>query len=93
MPFRVLLSSFCCRVLLRVRWRGRPCARTDFVDVASALVDEGVAAPGLLSCEGRSAGGLLVGNVVNDAPELFAAALAGVPFVDLMTTMCDPTVP
>lgn len=57
----------------------------DFVDCASALVAEGVATPGKLSCEGRSAGGLLVGNVINDAPELFKAAVAGVPFVDLMT--------
>ena len=40
-----------------------------------------------------SAGGLLVGNVVNLAPELFCAAVAGVPFVDLMTTMCDPSIP
>jgi oligopeptidase B len=65
----------------------------DFVDCARALVAEGVAQPGRLTCEGRSAGGLLVGNVVNDAPELFRAALAGVPFVDLMVTMCDPTIP
>ena len=65
----------------------------DFVDCAKALVAEGVAQPGKLTCEGRSAGGPLVGNVVNDAPELFAAALAGVPFVDLMVTMCDPTIP
>jgi len=65
----------------------------DFVDCARALIAEGIAQPDLITCEGRSAGGLLVGNVVNDAPELFKAALAGVPFVDLMVTMCDPTIP
>jgi len=65
----------------------------DFVDCARALIAKGVAQPGRVTCEGRSAGGLLVGNVVNDAPELFKAALAGVPFVDLMVTMCDPTIP
>ena len=65
----------------------------DFVDCAKALVAEGIATPGLLTCEGRSAGGLLVGNGVNDAPDLFRAALAGVPFVDLMVSMCDPTIP
>ena len=65
----------------------------DFVDCAKALVAAGVATPGLVTCEGRSAGGLLVGNVVNDAPELFKAALAGVPFVDIMVSMCDPTIP
>ena len=66
---------------------------TDFVDCAEALLERGVARRGQLSCEGRSAGGLLVGNVVNMAPELFAAAVAGVPFVDLMVTMCDPSIP
>ena len=65
----------------------------DFVDCANHLVASGVAQSDRLSCEGRSAGGLLVGNVVNDAPELFCAAVAGVPFVDLMTTMCDPSIP
>jgi len=65
----------------------------DFVDCAQELLASGIAKPGLLSCEGRSAGGLLVGNVVNMAPELFRAAVAGVPFVDLMTTMCDPSIP
>uniref|UniRef100_A0A7S0Q3P3 Prolyl endopeptidase n=1 Tax=Coccolithus braarudii TaxID=221442 RepID=A0A7S0Q3P3_9EUKA len=66
---------------------------TDFVDCAKALVADGVAEAGCLTCEGRSAGGLLMGAVVNDAPELFTAAVAGVPFVDLMVTMCDPTIP
>lgn len=66
---------------------------TDFVDCAQALLQQGIAKPGSLSCEGRSAGGLLVGNVVNMAPEIFVAAVAGVPFVDLMVTMCDPSIP
>ena len=48
---------------------------TDFIDCAHALIDTGVAKPGALSCEGRSAGGLLVGNVVNMAPDVFCAAV------------------
>ena len=66
---------------------------TDFVDCAQALLDQGVAEVGSLSCEGRSAGGLLMGNVINLAPETFCACVAGVPFVDLMVTMCDPSIP
>jgi len=66
---------------------------TDFVDCAAALVERGIAQPGALTCEGRSAGGLLVGNVINMAPTLFRAVVAGVPFVDLMVTMCDPSIP
>lgn len=65
----------------------------DFVDVAGALVKSGWTTPAQMSCEGRSAGGLLVGNVLNQAPHLFRAAIAGVPFVDLITTMCDPSIP
>ena len=42
---------------------------TDFVDVAGQLLDQKIAKQGLLSCEGRSAGGLLVGNIVNMAPD------------------------
>ena len=59
---------------------------TDFVDCAEHLLASGVAKPGALSCEGRSAGGLLVGNVVNMAPDKFCACIGGVPFVDLMVT-------
>ncbi|KAJ1452666.1 prolyl oligopeptidase [Pelagophyceae sp. CCMP2097] len=63
----------------------------DFVDCAKHLRDTGVA--NQISIEGRSAGGLLVGTAVNLAPELFTACVAGVPFVDLMVTMCDPSIP
>ena len=63
----------------------------DFVDVAAHLKATGVASE--MSCEGRSAGGLLVGNAVNLAPDAFCACVAGVPFVDLMVTMCDPSIP
>ena len=75
----------------------------DFVDCARHLAATGWTVAGaeegggarasLVSCEGRSAGGLLVGNALNDAPGLWRAALAGVPFVDLMVTMCDPSIP
>ena len=65
----------------------------DFVDCAHSLVDRGIARPGAITIEGRSAGGLLVGAVVNMAPRLFRAALAAVPFVDTMVSMCDPSIP
>ena len=66
---------------------------TDFIDVADWLVDSGWVAPGRLVAEGRSAGGLLIGAVTNADPDRFRAVLAGVPFVDALTTILDPTLP
>jgi len=66
---------------------------SDFVSCAESLHAAGWSSPPLTSTEGRSAGGLLVGAVLNGRPDLFKAAVAGVPFVDVMTTMCDPSIP
>ena len=65
----------------------------DFVDVAQYYIREGWTSPGLLSCEGRSAGGLTMGASLNQAPDLFRAAILGVPFVDLIVTMMDASIP
>jgi oligopeptidase B len=65
----------------------------DFVDTARYLIAEGYTAPDRLAIEGRSAGGLLMGAVVNQSPELFRVVLAGVPFVDVVTTMLDASIP
>lgn len=65
----------------------------DFVAVARHLVAQGVARPGEIAIHGGSAGGLLVGAVLNRAPELFKAAVADVPFVDTLNTMLDASLP
>lgn len=65
----------------------------DFVDVARYFVNEKWTSPDKLSCEGRSAGGLLIGAVLNQAPELFCCAILGVPFVDVVVTMTDSSIP
>ncbi|WP_115728314.1 S9 family peptidase [Actinomyces culturomici] len=65
----------------------------DFVDVADWLVDSGWVAPDRLIAEGRSAGGLLMGAVLNMAPSRFRVVVAGVPFVDALTTILDPSLP
>ncbi|MGB1251288.1 MAG: S9 family peptidase [Candidatus Promineifilaceae bacterium] len=66
---------------------------TDFVACALHVIAEGYTTPDLMSMEGRSAGGLLMGTVLNIAPHLFKAAIAGVPFVDVISTMLDESIP
>ena len=65
----------------------------DFCSCAEYLIDQGWTNPESIAIEGRSAGGLLIGAVLNMRPDLFNVAIAGVPFVDVMTTMCDPSIP
>ncbi|MGH3347293.1 MAG: S9 family peptidase [Nocardioides sp.] len=66
---------------------------TDFVACARHLVASGLTRPDALIAEGASAGGLLAGAVANLAPEAFAGVVAGVPFVDNLTTMLDASLP
>ena len=66
---------------------------SDFINCAEHLVDNGITAPDKLAIEGRSAGGLLMGAVLNMRPDLFKIAISGVPFVDCVNTMCDPSIP
>ncbi len=66
---------------------------TDFVAAGRHLVAEGWTSPAHLVAEGASAGGLLMGAVANLAPDLFAGIHAGVPFVDPLTSILDPSLP
>ncbi|XP_049406152.1 uncharacterized protein LOC125869755 [Solanum stenotomum] len=66
---------------------------TDFIACAEYLIDKKYCSKEKLCINGRSAGGLLISAVVNMRPNLFKAAVAGVPFVDVVTTMLDPTIP
>lgn len=65
----------------------------DFIDATRALAQQGFGQPGHLYAMGGSAGGLLMGAVINQQPGLFHAVVAQVPFVDVLTTMSDPTLP
>lgn len=65
----------------------------DFVDVAKGMVDLGYTAEGKISASGGSAGGELMGAVINQSPELFGAIVAAVPFVDVLNTMLDAKLP
>ena len=66
---------------------------TDFIDCSRFLIAEKYTSPKHLYAEGGSAGGLLMGAVVNMAPELYNGVIAQVPFVDVITTMLDDTIP
>ncbi|MGB3166348.1 MAG: S9 family peptidase [Alteraurantiacibacter sp.] len=76
---------------------GKTTARTntfnDFVDVAREMVERGLSSAGRITASGGSAGGELMGAVVNQAPELFGAVVAHVPFVDVLATMLDESLP
>jgi oligopeptidase B len=81
-------------------WAGRAGKRearwnsfNDFIDVAQGLIDTGWTRAGRIAIAGGSAGGELIGAVINSAPELFGAAAAHVPFVDVLNTMLDATLP
>ncbi len=66
---------------------------TDFIDCSNHLITEKYTSPSHLYAEGGSAGGLLMGVIANMAPELYNGIIAQVPFVDVVTTMLDDTIP
>ena len=66
---------------------------TDFIDCAEFMVGEKYADPGRVFALGGSAGGLLMGAIVNMRPDLFRGVVAAVPFVDVVTTMLDDSIP
>ena len=65
----------------------------DFISVGQYLIDEKFTSAGKIVAQGGSAGGMLMGAVVNMAPEMFNGIVAEVPFVDVLTTMLDDTLP
>jgi oligopeptidase B len=71
----------------------KPNSFTDFIACAEHLIAQGITASDRLVISGGSAGGLLMGAVLNLRPELFTAAIAEVPFVDTLNTMLDPDLP
>lgn len=66
---------------------------TDFIAAADHLVNEKYASPDMVFAKGGSAGGLLMGAIVNIRPSLFKGVIANVPFVDVVTTMLDDSIP
>ena len=65
----------------------------DFIDVTKGLLDEGFGDPERVYAGGGSAGGLLMGAIVNMEPKLYKGIISNVPFVDVVTTMSDPSIP
>jgi oligopeptidase B len=66
---------------------------SDFITCAQYLIDQGYASPKKVAIMGGSAGGLLMGAVMNMRPDLFTTVIANVPFVDVLNTMSDPSLP
>lgn len=66
---------------------------TDFIECSKHLIEQGYTSPKHLYALGGSAGGLLIGAVINEAPELYNGVIAAVPFVDVVTTMLDDSIP
>ncbi|KAL7472593.1 hypothetical protein ACHAXS_013579 [Conticribra weissflogii] len=76
------------------RWlTGEEDENQDTLTLARPSIGKGITSSRKLSCEGRSAGGLLIGASMNQSPELFQVAILGVPFVDVACTMVDATIP
>ncbi len=66
---------------------------TDFISCAEELISRGYGRAGRIVAEGRSAGGMLMGAIANMRPDLWAGVIGGVPFVDVLNTMSDTTLP
>jgi oligopeptidase B len=66
---------------------------TDFLSATRSLIEKGYAAPGRVIAHGGSAGGMLMGAIANMAPSLYAGVIADVPFVDVLNTMLDESLP
>ncbi|MCK8516215.1 S9 family peptidase [Methylonatrum kenyense] len=75
------------------RLQDKPNTFSDFIACAEHLTQTGYTGVGRISMHGGSAGGMLVGAVLNQRPDLFRAAVADVPFVDVLNTMLDPELP
>ncbi|HYF53775.1 MAG TPA: prolyl oligopeptidase family serine peptidase, partial [Salinarimonas sp.] len=75
------------------KFEKKPNTFNDFIACAEMLAQEGYTAPGRIVAQGRSAGGMLVGAVANLRPDLFAGIVADVPFVDVLNTTLDDTLP
>ncbi|MFK3839268.1 S9 family peptidase [Serratia sp. NPDC087055] len=71
----------------------KPNTFSDFIDATQVLIKDGYGQPGRIYAMGGSAGGLLMGAVINQAPHLYNAVVAQVPFVDVVTTMLDDSIP
>ncbi len=75
------------------KFGGKPNTFHDFIAVAQKLIDDRMTGSGRIVIQGGSAGGLLVGAALNMRPDLWAGAIADVPFVDVLTTILDDTLP